>query len=127
GNALHDIQRRAGLHHHELPARRAVVVGLPVDAAEDRSGQEHGATSPAVEPHGARRVTETQIKIDTLLDVGERYAGERYRAGDPCGRLRHSFGHARDVAHGVFSGNSRSSNARSSSATVTPRVNAETL
>ena len=36
GDALHRIQRRAGLHHHELPADRAVVVGLPADAAEHR-------------------------------------------------------------------------------------------
>jgi hypothetical protein len=34
GDALRRVQRRASLHHHELPADRAVVVGLPADAAE---------------------------------------------------------------------------------------------
>jgi hypothetical protein len=56
GDALRRIQRRASLHHHELPADRAVVVGLPADAAEHGARQEHRAAPPAVELERARRV-----------------------------------------------------------------------
>src|SRR3546814_15912614 len=57
GDALRCVQRCASLHHHELPADRAVVVGLPVDAAEHRTRQEHRDAPPAVEPDGDRKRT----------------------------------------------------------------------
>ena len=62
GDALHVVQRRGGLHHHELPADRAVVVCFPAHAAEHGTRQEHRAAPPAVEPQRARRFSEAQVE-----------------------------------------------------------------
>lgn len=49
GDALHGVQRRASLHRHELPADRAVVVGLPADAAGSSSARNRsGTVTPCV-------------------------------------------------------------------------------
>ncbi|OOW59352.1 hypothetical protein Xlen_18355 [Xanthomonas campestris pv. leeana] len=74
GDALHGVQRGGGLHHHELPADRAVVVGLPADAAQNRVRQEHGAAPPAVELERARRFAEAQVELESRSDVGQRHA-----------------------------------------------------
>ncbi len=85
GDALRRVQRRASLHHHELPADRAVVVGLPADAAEHRARQEHRAAPPAVELERARRFAEAQVELEARFDVGQRHARQR-RAGRLAGR-----------------------------------------
>ena len=136
GDALHVVQRRGGLHHHELPADRAVVVCFPAHAAEHCTRQEHRAAPPAVEPQRARRLAEAQVELEARFDVGERYASQRHaaslvgerrkrrrRRSGRCSRRRMS-GRQGGSVHGRFSGrlsgNSRSSRPRSSSATVTP-------
>jgi hypothetical protein len=130
------VQRRASLHHHELPADRAVVVGLPADAAEHRARQEHGAAPPAVELERARRFAEAQVELEAMFDVGQRHARQRHVAGlaGECRKRRQRRSRCRvrgrrsGCVHGVFSGgNSRSSRPRSRSATVTPCVKADTL
>ena len=89
-DALHGVQRRGGLHHHELPADRAVVVGLPTDAAQNRVRQEHGAAPPAVELERARRFAEAQVELEARFDVGQRHARQRHVAGlaGECRRRR---------------------------------------
>ncbi len=139
GDALCRVQRRASLHHHELPADRAVVVGLPADAAEHRARQEHRAAPPVVQAQRARRFAEAQVEFEAMFEVGQRNAGQRHVAGltgeyrgmqRRCSRGRASGGRS-GCGHGVFSlrcsGNSRSSRLRSRSATVTPCVKADTL
>ena len=131
GDALRCIQRRASLHHHELPTHSAVVVGLPADTAQHGARQEHRATAPAVELVRARRFAEAQVELEAWFDVGKRHARQR-RAGrlaGKCSRSRAS-GRRSGCSHGAFSlrcsGNSRSNRPRSRSATVTPCVKADT-
>src|SRR3546814_6108410 len=76
---------RASLHHHELPADRSVVVGLPADAAEHGARQEHRAAPPAVELVRARGFAEAQVELEAGFDVGQRHARQR-RAGRLAGR-----------------------------------------
>jgi len=81
GDALHRVQRGASLHHHELPARSAVVVGLPAHTAKHGHGQEHGAAPPTVKLERPRRLAKAQIKVETLVDVSQRNAGQWHVAG----------------------------------------------
>ena len=69
GDALHGIKRCSSLHHHELPADRAVVVGLPTNAAEHCIRHEHGTAPPAIELERARWCTEAQVELETRFDV----------------------------------------------------------
>ena len=68
GNALHRIEWRAGLQHHELPARRTVVVGLPSHAAEQRGRQENRAAPPAIQPQFTNWMAEAQIEVDPTFN-----------------------------------------------------------
>ena len=89
GDALRCIQRRASLHHHELPTHSAVVVGLPADTAQHGARQEHRATAPAVELVRARRFAEAQVELEAWFDVGKRHARQR-RAGRLAGKCSRS-------------------------------------
>ena len=68
GDALHRIEWRAGLQHRELPARRAVVVGLPAHAAKHCGRQEQRAAPPAVQPQLTNGMAEAQIEVDPTFD-----------------------------------------------------------
>src|SRR3546814_745812 len=108
-------------------AYRAVVVGLPTDAAEDRCWPERRHAPPTITLHVIRRFTEAQIEVEAMRDVSERDPGQYLMIDERCEWRRRDRYRLRRRIHGVCSGNSRSSSARSKSATVTPCVKAETL
>src|SRR5690606_33994321 len=131
GNMLHRVPLRASLHHRQLPADRAVLVGLPANAAEDGAGQEHAYTPHRVQAGNTHRITEAQVDLDALRHVDEGHARQRRRVslaathGNNGVRRRHGSNCL--YSHPVFSGNSRSKSPRSNSATVMSWVNADTL
>jgi hypothetical protein len=76
GDALRRIQRRASLHHHELPADGAVVVGLPADAAEHAFGR-NTASCASGRAGACARFAEAQIELEAVLEEGQRNARQR--------------------------------------------------
>ena len=65
-DALRCIQRRASLHHHELPTHSAVVVGLAGRHGTTWRPVEHRATAPAVELV-RRRFAEAQVELGSVV------------------------------------------------------------
>lgn len=67
-DALHRIEWRARLQHHELPACRAIVVGFPAHAAEHCRRCEDRVAPLAIQPQFTNRMTEAQVEVDPVLD-----------------------------------------------------------
>src|ERR1700675_3258261 len=110
GDTLQRLSSRSRLRYRELPHYRSVRIGFPADATEDRAGAELRHAPLAIDDPLVRRSSKTQPHVALFWHEDE---------GDACQRLAHTMS--------SWSENSRSSSARSRSATVTPWRKAATL